>query len=132
MELTGVDTILNALLALGVPGIFLAAALYLANKHVPKMIEAYKSAKQAEQKAYAEAQREHKQQIEKIIEVATASSLAVQQSTKAFEQNSDVNRSIIATLNAIEKSLNNFDRRTEEMTIDVKKILENARKAGHQ
>ena len=57
MKVTGVDAILNAMLALGVPGIFLATVLYLANKHVPKRLEAYKTAKQAEQKAYADAQR---------------------------------------------------------------------------
>jgi len=131
------DTIINALLSMGVPGVLIATFLLALYKYAPKAIEAYKKTKEIEQQAFTERQREYREQSERIVEVATASTIAIEKSSSALDHNSKVNEAVISALGKIDTSLSNLidsfkthDRRTEEMNVDVKRILENARKGA--
>ena len=130
-----IDTILNMLLSMGVPGVILAVVIWLAHKFVPKAIDAYKTAKESEQQAFHTRQREYRDQSEKSIEVATSSAVALENAFRVIEQNTTTHNKVISTLNALEISMTNLgesfkahDRRSEEIHVDVKKILEHARK----
>lgn len=120
------ETIINMLLSMGIPGVILAVAIYLTHKIVPKAIKTYKETKE----------KEH-EQIQKMVEVATKASIsnervsvAIEQNTKALEQNNNVNQEVVSNLKALSESFRAHDRRAEEINVDVKKILENARRAG--
>ena len=120
------DAILNILLSMGIPGLITASVIYLANKFVPVFIKVYKDSKESEQT-----------QTKQIIEVATKASIsnervsiAIEQNTKALEQNNTVNREVVSNLQALNESFKIHDKRSEDINVDVKKILENVRKSG--
>jgi len=120
------ETIINILLSMGIPGIILAVVIYLTHKFVPVFVKAYKDAK-----------RQQEEQTQKMVEVATKAnisnervSIAIEQNTKALEQNNNVNQEVVSNLKALNESFKSHDKRSEEINIDVKKILENARRSG--
>ena len=130
-----IDTMLNALLSMGIPGIVFVTIIMLARTYAPRAIEAYSKAKEAEQKALADRQREDKEQSDKIIEVATTSSIVVKAASTALEECSKANQEMVSALETMETALNNLNavfkdqkKRSEEIMIDIKKILENTRK----
>lgn len=131
------DAIINILLSAGIPGIVLAVLVYLSHKFVPMFVKAYKDAKEKEQTGIIERQRQHEEQMQKMVEVATKASvsnervsIAIEQNTRALEQNNNVNQEVVSNLKALNESFKSHDRRAEEINIDVKKILENARRSG--
>jgi len=133
------DAIINILVSMGIPGLIVASVIYLANKFVPGFIKAYKEAKENEQVSFAEQQKQHEEQTRQIIEVATKAnisnervSIAIEQNTKALEQNNNVNREVASNLKALNEIFKEHDRRSEEINVDVKKILENVRKTNKQ
>ena len=123
------DTILNMLLSFGFPGIVVAVLGLLIKKYAPDMLKAYKEAKATEQKAFNERQKKYEQQTEKIVEAATASTIAVDRSTSVIEQAGRINQEVIAALSNFNASFRDHDKRTEEINVGVNKILENARRA---
>jgi len=131
------DAIINILLSAGIPGIALAVLLYLTHKFAPVFVKSYKDAKEKEQISFAERQKQNEEQMQKMVEVATKAgisnervSIAIEQNTKALEQNNNVNQEVVSNLKALHESFKSHDRRAEEINIDVKKILENARRSG--
>jgi len=130
-----IDAMLNALLSMGIPGIVFVTIIILARTYAPKVIEAYAKAKETEHQALADRQREEKEQSEKIIEVATTSSIVVKTASDALEENIKVNQEVISALESMETALINLnttfkdqEKDAEEIKIDIKKVLENTRK----
>jgi len=132
-----IDALINVLLSMGVPGVLIAILIFFLYKYAPRFIDAYKKAKESEQQAFADRQREYREQSERIVEVATKSALAVENNSNALERNSAIHQKVIAAFEKTEAALTGLlesfkahDKRTEDMNVDVKRILENARKGA--
>ena len=129
------EAIINILLSMGIPGIIIACVIYLTHKFVPEVIKLYRDTKENEQKAFAERQKQYEEQTKQIVEVATKANIsnervsaAIEQNTKALEQINSVNREVASNLKELNEIFKIHDRRSEDINVDVKKILENARR----
>ena len=130
-----IDALLDILLAMGFPGVITVTIVLAVRAYAPKMIEAFKTSKAAEQQAFVEGLKEYQAQAEKITEVATASRIAIEQATNALRQNSDANQAMQLNLTAVEKALGtlndsfvNHDRRAEAINVEVQKLIEGSRR----
>ena len=132
-----IDSLVNVLLSMGIPGVILVIVIYLTKTYVPKALDTYKNVKESEQKAFSDRQKDYKEQSDKIVEVATASKVAIEYATNALSHNSEVNSAVVNSLSEMQKAFSALsenikahDKRAEDMNVDIKKILENARRAG--
>ena|GEM_PF-3827364 len=132
-----IDSIINVLLSMGVPGVAVATAVFLSYRFIPKAIEAYRNAKAEELAAHKEMQHESMAHAEKIIEVAAKSTMAIEQTTRVMEHNSDVNTAAVSALSALESAFKEMselfkghDRRSEEINVGINRVLESVRREG--
>jgi len=98
-----IDAFLPTLAQLGAPGIWCVVLLYALNKYVPRAIEAYSKAKEADRKADDGRVREYNAMLIKTTEVLTRASVMAAEIVKALEIVTDVDRKVVGELEAIER-----------------------------
>ena len=129
------EALINLLLGMGVPGVVLIVVSWLTKTYVPKALEAYKAAKEKEQESFRKRQEDYHEQSEKIVAVATASNIAIDRATLVMEENVKAAQAVVAGLASMEKTLSfireNFakhDDLTNDINLDIHKMLENIRR----
>ncbi|MDR3278108.1 MAG: hypothetical protein LBT12_04985 [Oscillospiraceae bacterium] len=133
--MSDVNILIELAQKVGIPALFALVLLGLGVRYIPKILDAWLTAKTDQQRAGDERRRAAEEQADKIIEVAARTELALQQSSGVIAHNTEVNERVAATfgvmLNAIDelaKSIHEHDKRAEEMNIGIHQILENARR----
>ena len=129
-----VTSLVNIGSAFGVPVLVLAAVFYLFMKFFPKWLEAYSHSKKSEQEAFAKRQEHYDIQTNRIIEVATLATTALENNTKAWTKNNEMFKETISSIIAMKESINLLNESFKEqahtfgdMNIKVHQILENIR-----
>ncbi|MDR0906713.1 MAG: hypothetical protein LBN00_11190 [Oscillospiraceae bacterium] len=119
-ELTGLMKIAQSV---GIPALFAVVLLGLGMKYIPKFLDAWLLSR-----------HELGEQATRVIEVAARGEIALRQSSEVIERSAAAAERMIAafdnigvSMSALAGSLNEHDRRAEEMNVGIHQILENSR-----